>query len=73
MDVGGHIDKNGKAPYTEYKGTIFFLVPGVDFGYRKDAIGNQQILPNGRKKRGLRHQMLHRPLELHAQRAGSQR
>ena len=50
MDVGGHIDKNGKAPYTEYKGTIFFLVPGVDFGYRKDALGTQQILPNGRKK-----------------------
>ena len=50
MDVGGHIDKNGKAPYTEYKGTIFFLVPGVDFGYRKDALGNQQILPNCRKK-----------------------
>ena len=35
MDVGGHIDKNGKAPYTEYEGTIFFLVPGVDFGYAK--------------------------------------
>ena len=38
MDAGGHIDKNGKAPYTEYEGTIFFLVPGVDFGYRKDTL-----------------------------------
>ena len=43
MDVGGHIDKNGKAPYTEYKGTNFFLVPGVDFGNQEKEIGRAHV------------------------------
>ena len=38
MDLGGHIDKNEKAPYTEHEGTISFQVPGAGFGYRRDAL-----------------------------------
>ena len=38
MDPDGHIDKNEKAPYTEYEGTISFQVPGAGFGYRKDTL-----------------------------------
>ena len=38
MALGGHIDKNGKDPYTEYERTISFLVPGAAFGYRKDTL-----------------------------------
>jgi hypothetical protein len=38
MAPGGHIDKNGNAPYTEHERTISFQVPGAAFGYRKDTL-----------------------------------